>query len=297
MRTDFKFITTTLKRMMIFAFMLTPVVAFSQNCFVDGTEWKVEGCGTESPYPNYWHCNIKQVFDAESGFSAFIVEDVEEGSIQHGVYVKTEGDQVFFKKTLSSEWLLMYDFSLSPGDVVTVYQPDYADSEGLPRPAYLKCTGVSESEEYEGLIAMELEEYSDDSYEANLDAEPERFKLGSGTWLKGVGSTQGVLWNAGFGMCGWGSRLMDVLFNGEILYSFYLSDVSCVRNDTNIQVSTNGLNLIVTTPDRNATVTVHSISGATIASSITGGRKEIPVSYPGIYLVNVNGQTQKVAVR
>ncbi len=90
---------------------------------------------------------------------------------------------------------------------------------------------------------------------------------------------------------------MDVLFNGEILYSFYLSDVSCVRNDTNIQVSTNGLNLIVTTPDRNATVTVHSISGATIASSITGGRKEIPVSYPGIYLVNVNGQTQKVAVR
>ena len=193
-----------MKRLVIsIAMAVLPMLIFGQECFTNGTEWKMMIKSIE-PQPKT-SIEISKLdgmvnIDGYEAFKMYSEYENKPDSKTLLYYVRKENDKVFFKlpDDDSEEWYLMYDFGLAVGEGCYIYNPTFTISFKKLYKTYLKCISITKDETSDNTI-MGMEEYKDDTFE---------LLRGEGEWIKGISSTLGINYNTGFGRTGGEFRLI-----------------------------------------------------------------------------------------
>lgn len=275
---------------------LMPLCALGQNAFKDGTVWTMEWESFTSGITTYGtdHSYISGTteIDGIEALNLYHAESPDAGIEPRLVaHLKLDGERVYFKIPghLDTEWYLMYDFGIRPGEGLTVYNSlQWYDATVLtempagPYSTFVVCTGVDDN----GLIT--LTEYNNENREY--------ITCKSGRWLKGIGGMQGVTYNNRFKTYDCGSTLASVTCGDEVIYQNPVAGVE--SNLVASPVSVTSLDGCLSVSVAAATdVTVFNTGGVMVQSrSVRPGTTIIPLSRRGIYVVNVSGRTFKVAI-
>ena len=202
-----------MKGILIFLTIFIPFVMNSKNYFKDGMEWRTLVWGTHEPVPTYGMETVTLEKSADNDMlKMYRYSDNDISDRKFVAFVRTDGDKVFFKvdESDTSEWYLMYDFGLKPGEGCYIYSPRVVSENKSPFvKMYLKCVNVLT--DAGGWDIMTLEEYEDDSCQEipghNISV----------TWIKGLSSTRGVLWNNRFNSDG-GSGLLKEVYDLSLIH-------------------------------------------------------------------------------
>lgn len=211
----------------------------------------------------------------------------------------TEGDKVFYLKAPgSTEWELLYDFGMKPGEIVEYTEPSMDVDTWFyhigKKTAPVECTEVSFSPLYNAdLMKMSWIRYKDE------ESSEESWR-DYGEWLYGIGSVESIMGNLlGFYNHNGGiSNVARVTLNGEVLVDFYsgVEDIEDVKDTFRVTSLNSTLIIENVTPSDNICIT--DISGYVIYS----GKTEqdvltIPVSGKGIYIVRIGDRAVKTICR
>lgn len=251
---------------LLFTFILMPVISSAQTYFKDGTNWKMRICGdppSESEEEVY--LNGTETVD---GYEALKLFWVDEYNSHPGVYlyIRTDGDKVYFKPAdfKDADWYLLYDFGLKVGEGCYVYDASYLKNYPKIGKEYIKCVGI-DKEANSGLTAM------------TMQLQHELYNGTEFVWYKGLSSELGVLYNLHIDYDGRGSRLLEASYKGDIIYSYTPTNTAKVRTDE-LSVSTNGLCVTVTGIDTPSEMAIFSADGKLI------NRLSVNSSYANITL-------------
>ena len=206
-----------MKRFFTILLLIAPICVSAENYFTEGTQWKVMISG-EYPY-ELWSYNV--IYSLEKSAVAEECEHLElyctkEGdpsSKQLVHRLRSDGDKVYILlDDTSTEWDLIYDFGLQPGQSANVRMANYSNEW-----SYVKYQEAATEEDYGGFPCMIMDEFCDEEL-----TQPRS----TGTWLTGIGGLGGPLDNAGYDFAGGlGYRLLSVTHNGEDICS-YIRDVA-----------------------------------------------------------------------
>lgn len=227
-----------MKRLVIsIAMAVLPMLIFGQECFTNGTEWKMMIKSIE-PQPKT-SIEISKLdgmvnIDGYEAFKMYSEYENKPDSKTLLYYVRKENDKVFFKlpDDDSEEWYLMYDFGLAVGEGCYIYNPTFTISFKKLYKTYLKCISITKDETSDNTI-MGMEEYKDDTFE---------LLRGEGEWIKGISSTLGINYNTGFGRTGGEFRLIEVKNGDRVFYSDNTTSISKVSNAP-LRYRVDGLNI------------------------------------------------------
>ena len=264
---------------------LLPIFSFSQNYFKDGMEWQVRFSNTDVPnitkYETY-SLDGRENVDGYEALKMYVSDEYESKSHEFVMFVRTDGDKVYFKTPDLQEWLLMYDFGLQPGEGCYVYGAWGAMKN---EKTYVKCDAIKEDEST-GLTVMSLHGYSDETCSR---------EYGKVSWLKGLSSESGVVYNTFFDdWDGVGYLLIEAKDNGNVVYKKVFANVSGA-SDLHVSVFTDGTDIILNNVDAPCEVTLFSASGELVKKEIVGSRSvRISVPRQGAYLVKIGDTTTKV---
>ena len=126
----------------------------------------------------------------------------------------------------------MYDFGLKVGESCEVYSAWNIDNYPNLRESHITCLDV-QKDENSGFDKMLVQESL------------EGIDCGTFVWYKGLSSDLGLLWNNGCGVDGIGRILMEVSYNGEVIYSNNTTSVENVATG-GLKTSVSGKNVTVT---------------------------------------------------
>lgn len=277
-----------MRRKIFFAqlLLLAPFIGNAQ-WFTAGTSWLQENFPCE---PN----------ESSSTSSYYLIENPEnkdepilynsscpESPIAN---IKTEGNKVLFKSIgrEDSNWYLLYDFGLEPGDWCTVSSIPEGGNSRVERLYY--CEEIDDNKlAYGGLPTMKMWDVlpGDEGY-------PEI--LNSGIWIKGIGSENGVCDNFTIGYIGGGSKLLEVSHNGEIIYKESPAAISSPKaDDFNVRVE--GCKIIINSEVSDSTVEVFSTEGMKVFQSLVREKETVvDIPSPGIYVVKVGHTSKKICL-
>lgn len=261
-----------------------------QTFYSDGMKFRTQRCATIAPSPDisYSVVTLEQT-EEPNCFNIYEADEDNESDKEFVAVMKTEGSKVFFKYNDSdaSEWYLFYDFDLQPGEGCYFYNPCFK-RESAPLKSYLKCTGIEKSYRGSEWDLILLEEYEDDNCSV---------RLRTGSWLKGLSSLGGFLFNNGFGLDGICSRLMEVSDNGNVIYSVPETGVSEVADLAVPSVRIDGLNVYVSMNDA-ARGSIYTLSGACLGN-YSFGKTPTRIQLPekGAYILKTGNISKKIFVR
>lgn len=155
------------------------------------------------------------------------LDDPESAPQLSTVIYQEEGRVWFHAKRNSDLWQLLYDFNLSEGETMEVgtvpYNYEVSDNPQIFN-RQLKC--LKRETDKEGLVYLTMQELHE-GYESENIVEDEL-----NIWIKGIGSTSGVLWNYGNSLDGARSRLNAATLGSVTLYPVGSSSVERVENGT-----------------------------------------------------------------
>lgn len=290
-----------MKKTILFVLVLMSVVPmFGQNIFTDGAVWKVKrayaGGVPEEKTTQDIEYRLSEI-ESEAETAVFNLNQNQTIDGEESVVVcriKEDDNRVYFQQGPSDEWKLLYDFNLELDGEVCVCMPTFDiwnPGEGREC-VYVRCVGdgIIETNGMEWPI-LYIDEYSDPDYK--------RF-MGSGIWIKGIGSINGLIENCRFNyIMGMGSRLAEVIYNDEVIYSYpyTLANIDAIRIK-DLSISCNGSTISISEGPINAEVSVFNIDGGKVAqakSSEDGCC--ISVGSPGVYIVKVGDMARKVLVK
>ena len=197
-------------------------------------------------------------------------------------YMKTEGDKVFYHSLgdEAGKWHLLYDFGLKVGEGGV-----FGEDPGIN--GYVRCEEIYEIEnerKWEGMALAEWMELP------GFDESESRWDHGDGTWIRGLGSTSGMLYPYFFGIAGGSSRLIEATYNGEIIYKDYPTGVNLVSaDDDDFTVEVCGGRLTV----RGITgcAGIYSIDGHLVKTAEANEAVELP---GGLYIIKSGERSRKV---
>ncbi len=215
-------------------------------------------------------------------------------------FVKVEGNKVYFKplRPNANEWLLMYDFDLTPGEGAYHYYAGGIGYPGNPDPerTYLKCVGIDVDPNYPGWELMSLEEYRDDTCEVLLEG-GSIGSIGNKYWIKGLSSRRDVTWNSGVGLVGGGATLLEVTCGDKIIYKHHTAAIQEVPDNAPVKIRINGLVLTVSDVSASNSLSVYSPSGQLIhqaPSLLSSVPTTVQLPHKGVYLLKIGQATYKV---
>lgn len=215
---------------------VSPFAVMSQVHFSDGMKWYAEVCGTHTPNP----APVVQVETIEKTavdgiFKVYRSQMNDLADPEFVTLIKVDGDKIFFNSDDSeySEWYLLYDFGLLPGEGCYVYIPgiNYGDRGKT----YIKCIGISEPSNNKGWSTMQLEEYKDDGCME---------LYGSGIWIKNLCSERCLLWSNCFEAIGGSCKMQSVVLDdGNVIFqtskpTFDQSSVKCIKANAPLPIET-----------------------------------------------------------
>ena len=281
-----------MKRLVIsIAMAVLPMLIFGQECFTNGTEWKMMIKSIE-PQPKT-SIEISKLdgmvnIDGYEAFKMYSEYENKPDSKTLLYYVRKENDKVFFKlpDDDSEEWYLMYDFGLAVGEGCYIYNPTFTISFKKLYKTYLKCISITKDETSDNTI-MGMEEYKDDTFE---------LLRGEGEWIKGISSTLGINYNTGFGMTGGEFRLIEVKNGDRVFYSDNTTSISKVSNAP-LRYRVDGLNINLSGTEVSDKIQVYYTNGA-LLGNFTANGNSINISVPnsGVYVLKLKNTTISIHV-
>lgn len=262
----------------------------SQNYFTDGMKWRTQISGTHEPEV-VTSIEVVTIEKTTSENCFYMYRSYENDAYNKDLIatIKTEESKVYFKLegANNSEWYLLYDFSLKPGDGCFVYSPFTSYKNSTPYKTYVKCIGIEDNFEGSDWRVLRLEEYNDASC-TNI--------IGTGSWIKGVSSLNGVLYNNHFGVDGVNRLLLDVSDNHKIIYSNNRTGISETTDtpipniriqDLDVYISVNG----------NISGSLYSQTGIQIGNYIFNQTPtHIKLSHKGVYILQLGNNAIKILV-
>ena len=281
-----------MKRLVIsIAMAVLPMLIFGQECFTNGTEWKMMIRSIEyQPKTSFEISKLDGMVNID-GYEAFKMYSEYENKPDSKTllyYVRKENDKVFFKlpDDNSEEWYLMYDFGLAVGEGCYIYNPTFTISFKKLYKTYLKCISITKDETSDNTI-MGMEEYKDDTFE---------LLRGEGEWIKGISSTLGINYNTGFGRTGGEFRLIEVKNGDRVFYSDNTTSISKVSN-TPLRYRVDGLNINLSGTEVGDNIQVYYTSGA-LLGNFTAKGNSIGISVPnsGMYILKIKNTTISIHV-
>ena len=281
-----------MKRLVIsIAMAVLPMLIFGQECFTNGTEWKMMIRSIEyQPKTSFEISKLDGMVNI-NGYDAFKMYSEYENKPDSKTllyYVRTENDKVFFKlpDDDSEEWYLMYDFGLAVGEGCYIYNPTFTISFKKLYKTYLKCISITKDETSDNTI-MGMEEYKDDTFE---------LLRGEGEWIKGISSTLGINYNTGFGMTGGEFRLIEVKNGDRVFYSDNTTSISKVSNAP-LRYRVDGLNINLSGTEVSDNIQVYYTNGA-LLGNFTANGNSINISVPnsGVYVLKLKNTTISIHV-
>lgn len=269
-----------------------PLSTIAQNYFKDGTKWVTQTSGTHNPTPTFTlettTIEGDTIVNGQKALKMFTSNDTDKSRKLIAV-IRTDGDKVYFRNSQNNnEWYLLYDFGLTVGQGCYVYSiPHPENATNIPQKTYIKCTELKNDSQYNGWETMIVEEYETESYDVFL---------GTGTWIKGLASIQGVIENNMFDMDGIGSQLLEASSNGQIIYRKSTSDISKVENDS-ITVRTEGLNIYISQKDKPNDISIYTYDGKLIGNyKATNNEIHLVLPQKDIYIVKCGKEAKKIRV-
>ena len=281
-----------MKRLVIsIAMAVLPMLIFGQECFTNGTEWKMMIRSIEyQPKTSFEISKLDGMVNID-GYEAFKMYSEYENKPDSKTllyYVRKENDKVFFKlpDDNSEEWYLMYDFGLAVGEGCYIYNPTFTISFKKLYKTYLKCISITK-DETSGNTIMGMEEYKDDTFE---------LLRGEGEWIKGISSTLGINYNTGFGMTGGEFRLIEVKNGDRVFYSDNTTSISKVSNAP-LRYRVDGLNINLSGTEVSDNIQVYYTNGA-LLGNFTANGNSINISVPnsGMYILKIKNTTISIHV-
>lgn len=281
-----------MKRLVIsIAMAILPMLIFGQECFTNGTEWKMMIRSIEYQPKTSIEISKLDGMVSINGYDAFKMYSEYENKPDSKTllyYVRTEGDKVFFKlpDDNSEEWYLMYDFGLTVGEGCYIYNPTFTISLKKLYKSYLKCVSITKDETSDNTI-MGMEEYKDDTFE---------LLRGEGSWIKGVSSILGISRNTGFGMTGGEFRLIEVKNGDHVFYSDNTTSIFKVSN-TPLRYRVDGLNINLSGTEVSDNIQVYYTNGALLGNFTAKGNSiDISVPNSGMYILKIKNTTISIHV-
>lgn len=281
-----------MKRLVIsIAMAVLPMLIFGQECFTNGTEWKMMIKSIE-PQPKT-SIEISKLdgmvnIDGYEAFKMYSEYENKPDSKTLLYYVRKENDKVFFKlpDDDSEEWYLMYDFGLAVGEGCYIYNPTFTINDKELYKTYLKCISITK-DETSGNTIMGMEEYKDDTFE---------LLRGEGEWIKGISSTLGINYNTGFGMTGGEFRLIEVKNGDRVFYSDNTTSISKVSNAP-LRYRVDGLNINLSGTEVSDKIQVYYTNGALLGNFTANGNSiNIRVPNSGVYVLKLKNTTISIHV-
>ena len=281
-----------MKRLVIsIAMAVLPMLIFGQECFTNGTEWKMMIRSIEyQPKTSFEISKLDGMVNID-GYEAFKMYSEYENKPDSKTllyYVRKENDKVFFKlpDDNSEEWYLMYDFGLAVGEGCYIYNPTFTISFKKLYKTYLKCISITKDETSDNTI-MGMEEYKDDTFE---------LLRGEGEWIKGISSTLGINYNTGFGRTGGEFRLIEVKNGDRVFYSDNTTSISKVSNAP-LRYRVDGLNINLSGTEVSDNIQVYYTNGALLGNFTANGNSiDISVPNSGMYILKIKNTTISIHV-
>lgn len=177
--------------------------------------------------------------------------------------IRTEGQKVYFSTEANpSQWYLIYDFNLRPGQDCRYYSVMADGSE--PREAGAKCTEIAD-------------------YEL---APVTKVQLDNGkTWLRGVGSSTGPVTTPD------AETTLTELWIGNSLRFKFVDDVAIETVDSDADYSFSIDNRTLTTSGE-VPASVYNVDGRLVSAG-----ESVTLNSPGLYIVRQGRNVRKVLVR
>ena len=281
-----------MKRLVIsIAMAVLPMLIFGQECFTNGTEWKMMIRSIEyQPKTSFEISKLDGMVNID-GYEAFKMYSEYENKPDSKTllyYVRKENDKVFFKlpDDNSEEWYLMYDFGLAVGEGCYIYNPTFTINDKELYKTYLKCISITK-DETSGNTIMGMEEYKDDTFE---------LLRGEGEWIKGISSTLGINYNTGFGRTGGEFRLIEVKNGDRVFYSDNTTSISKVSNAP-LRYRVDGLNINLSGTEVSDKIQVYYTNGALLGNFTANGNSiDISVPNSGMYILKIKNTTISIHV-
>ena len=285
-----------MKRLVIsIAMAILPMLIFGQECFTNGTEWKMMIRSIEyQPKTSFEISKLDGMVNI-NGYDAFKMYSEYENKPDSKTllyYVRTEGDKVFFRlpDDDSGTWYLMYDFGLVTGEGCYLYCPLYTDKENnnTPLKDYFKCISWTK-DETSGIYIMDAEEYEDNTCTGLI--------LDGPRWFDGISSIRGISSNIGLGMrAGSFPQLIEVKNGDRVFYSDNTTSISKVSN-TPLRYRVDGLNINLSGTEVGDNIQVYYTSGALLGNFTAKGNSiDISVPNSGMYILKIKNTTISIHV-
>ena len=259
----------------------------SMNYWIPGTEFFVYDSLGHDKYEFSYHLYLTENCDGEESQYCLYTDNPEKDSQPVLIaYILTEGNKVFFKNPQweDTEWHLMYDFGVQPGEEVTVYE--FTGNQNISQNE-LKCIGYNpENEQWENWPTVTLVD-SDTDVDSSMPFEY--------NWLIGLGDLRGPLENFQNGdYPGYVSKKWEARHNGELLFS-NLGDYSfipTVSSQPDYEIKCDGLSVVISGADTKTIASIYSLNGVLIRTFQVGASTTVELPTPGTYIIKV-GDTFK----
>lgn len=283
-----------MKKLILWLLLIFPLCGNAQVYFQEGMEWTVSVEGTQTPegVQRTQYVSAQKCIDGENPvIGLFELNGHTDLEPQLRVYVKTEGDKVYFKfpNAESDEWYLMYNFGLKPGESCYVYYPWQPTDESLPQCSLMKCVNIVKDDNYGDWEVMIMEERTDKN--GNLSD-----YTSSGIWLKGLCSENGVLYNMLFEMDGIGTRLINASFQGEEIYKCGTTIIDTVKAGQKLNIKVDGPDVYVSGIEKADVALLYTDGGMLCGHCdlLPGKTAHLNLPGRGVYILKTSAGTTKI---
>lgn len=211
----------------------------------------------------------------------------------HGI-LRTEGSKVLFlqydyqQPDGDKEWLLLYDFGLTPGERTIVYPITY-NQDARQFETMLECVGT-DSELYPGFNTLVMREY----FPGESPGPDAKYAIGH--WIEGLGGAMGLTDNCHYAWEGGLLTRSEVWNCGELVFLYGDSNVRSVK-EKGLKVVVRGMDLDVSEIQPGSLLKVLAVDGSMIGEWKADGTS-MSVSLPssGIYLLCSGTAVRKIMV-
>ncbi len=201
------------------------------------------------------------------------------------IYISADSDKVYFLNEESNEWLLMYDFSLQPGEYTTVWKYNgNALPTSTPNSGVAYCLSVEPDNDNPDIAKMHMAFF--ESVES-MEAESGKY-AGEGTWFSGIGGAGGPLGNLEFYSGGGAMVLTKAEIDNRTIYlASGTSGIAAPIEASFIKTGKGTLEI-----DSSDSACIHDLAGRRYAGNDNRFRN-LP---RGVYIVTVAGKSCKAYV-
>lgn len=269
-----------MRNILIWIVVFIPLAVNSQTFFTNGMTWCTQISGTHSPNAEgvmeYVTVENTEAYDI---FKMYRSYNMEASDLEFIAYIKVEGEKVYFKIDESevSDWYLFYDFGMKPGEGCYVYSPLVLSEDLIPYGTYIKCVDIFEYSENHDWNVLTLEEFTNDSCSDSI---------GHGTWIKGLSSLNGILYNNRFEMDGVKSNiLLEVLDKNKTIFSNKSSGIIDIYNCPTLSINIKDRELLIVS-NLEINGSIFSISGIYVGNyQFNEVPTSINITVPGVYIL------------